>query len=194
MMNKRYFREFYSEIRSNISDDERKSINNRISQNFIESDFLKDFNLFLIYISVNNEIDTSEIISFLFKIGKKVAVPYCYGKNMDFYYISSTEELVKGKFGIPSVDINSAVKVENFDDSLCIVPGLSFDNNGNRLGYGGGFYDRFLMGKNLATLGLCYEKCISEELPTEDFDIAMDFVLTETCLRNHKNKEVSTYG
>lgn len=187
MIKKNNYRDLYSKIRNNISDEERKNINGCIYHKFIESDFWKNYNLFLIYISVKNEIDTSEIIRFLFENGKKVAVPYCSGNNMNFYYISSTDDLIKGKFGIPSVDKTASVKVKNFDKSLCIVPGLSFDNNGNRLGYGGGFYDRFLYNKKITTLGLCYEKCICKELPAENFDIAIDYVLTETCLRINKS-------
>lgn len=186
MTDKKFYRNLYSEIRNNISDEDKMLINECIFHKLIESDFYRNYSSFLIYVSFRNEIETHRIIQFLLDNGKKVAVPYCSENNMDFYYINSTDELSGGKFGIPSVDIPSAVKVENFDDTLCIVPGLSFDNNGNRLGYGGGFYDRFLSDNSIPTLGLCYEKCICNKLPAEEFDVPADCVLTEKCFRNYK--------
>ena len=64
-------------------------------------------------------------------------------------------------------------------DTLCIVPALAYDAQGNRLGYGGGFYDRFLSGKEIFKLGITYEACLRTELPSENYDIAVDAVITE---------------
>lgn len=186
MMNKNDMRDFYLKIRKTITGNEKNEFDNIIFTQFINSFFYHNFDRFLIYISVNHEVETSEIIQFLIDNNKKVAVPYCSGRNMDFYYIKSFNELIEGKFGIPSVDITAAKKAENFNETLCIVPAVSFDNNGNRIGYGGGYYDRFLNKNQLTTLGLCYERCISENIPNENFDIKTDYVLTEKCLRNHK--------
>ncbi len=194
MMNKIETRDFYLKIRKNLTLYEKRKYDEMIFIRFINSSFYFNFEVFLIYVSVNNEVETAEIIRYLLKNNKKVAVPYCSDSNMEFYYINSPEDLVKSRFGIPSVDIVKSEKFKNFDKALCIVPTVSFDNNGNRIGYGGGYYDRFLAENKLTTLGLCYERCMSENIPSESFDIKMDYVLTEKCLRNHRIKEVSTYG
>ena len=184
--NKKQTRDLYLKIRKSITQAEKKSFDDIIFIKFINSSFFKSFDTFLIYVSVNNEVNTFEIINYLLYKGKTVAVPHCFGKNMEFYYLDSTDDLLDGKFGIPSVDVSKSHKVENFDKSLCIVPAVSFDNNGNRLGYGGGYYDRFLMNHKITTLGLCYERCISEQIPNDNFDKKINYVLTELQLRNHK--------
>lgn len=186
MINKNEIRDLYLKIRNSISDNEKMRFNKEILIFFVNSFFYKNFETFLVYISIDSEVGTTDIIRYLLNNNKKVAVPFCSGKNMSFYYIESLEDLIEGKFGIPSVDISVSKKVENFDNALCIVPAVSFDNNGNRLGYGGGYYDRFLSENKLTTLGLCFDRCISEHIPTEKFDIKIDYVLSETHLRNHK--------
>lgn len=187
MNGKKELREFYLKIRNSMTSTERRNADGLIYERFINSLFFKNSDTFLVYISVRDEVGTENIIQYLLDNNKNVAVPYCYDKSMDFYYIHSTDDLTEGKFGIPTVDIQKSVKVENSDNALCIVPAISFDNNGNRLGYGGGFYDRFLAKNNVLTVGLCYQRCICDVLPTEETDIKIDYVLTETNLWNHKN-------
>ncbi len=186
MNNKKELRDFYLGIRNCISDSEKIRFDRMIFTSFINSHFFNNYDTFLVYISFNSEVGTSALIQYLLEHKKKVAVPFCCGKIMDFYFINSADELVEGKFGIPSVDINKAEKAESFDNTLCIVPAVSFDNNGNRLGYGGGYYDRFLSKNNIPTVGLCYQRCISNIIPAEDNDIAIDYILTEAQLWNHK--------
>ncbi len=194
MTDKKQLRRIFSDIRKSFSEEEKYNSDNKIFTKFVNSSFFNNFNKYLIYISVNNEVDTMNIIRYLLDNNKKIAVPYCCGKEMDFYYINSTDDLIEGRFGIPSVDINISEKVTEFNETLCIVPALAYDVSGYRLGYGGGYYDRFLSENNIDTLGLCFEKCITDNLPHEYFDIKIDCVLTDSCLRNHKTKEVSTYG
>ncbi len=193
-MNKKDLRDFFIKIRSNITADEKRKFDESIIVSFMNSNFFKDYDTFLVYISVKNEVGTLDLINCLLDNNKNVAVPYCHDKTMDFYYIDSLDKLIDGKFGIPTVDIYNSKKAENFDKTLCIVPAVSFDNNGNRLGYGGGYYDRFLSANKIPSIGLCYQRCISDSIPTEENDIKIDCVLTETRLWNHKNKEVSAYG
>ncbi len=193
-MNKNELRDFYKKIRNNISECEKIQFDKMIFTSFINSFFIKKYDNFLIYVSVNNEVETANLIQFLLDNNKKVSVPNCQNRNMCFYSINSLDELTVGAFGIPSADISVCKKCENFDNTLCIVPAVSFDNNGNRLGYGGGYYDRFLSENKLPTIGLCYERCICELIPNESFDIKIDYVLTEQHLRNHITKEVPTYG
>lgn len=193
-MNKKELRKDFLNIRDEISREEKISFDELIYNYFIKSDFFKNYDSFLVYVSIRSEVETVKIIDYLLRNGKSVSVPYCKNQTMYFYSINSLDDLIVGAFGIPSVDISISDKTKNFNNTLCIVPAISFDNNGNRLGYGGGYYDRFLSEYKLPTLGLCYEKCISDFIPSESFDIKINYVLTEKYLRNHITKEVSTYG
>lgn len=194
MTDKKEARKYYITIRKSISDSDKSVSDKKIFTYFINSSFINEYDTFLIYISVNNEVDTMNIIRFLSDNNKKIAIPYCSGKEMEFYYIKSLDDLIEGKFGIPSVNINISEKATDFSNALCVVPAVAYDVSGHRLGYGGGYYDRFLSVNKISTLGLAYEKCIAENLPHESYDIKIDYVLTDSCLRNHKSKEVSTYG
>lgn len=186
-------RGFYKDVRRCITHTEKSEWDKRIFFRLINSNIFKDFDLFLIYVSVFGEPDTYNIIDFALKNGKRIAVPYCKGQTMDFYEIHSLDDLEVGAFGIPTVDASSAQKFSDFNNSICIVPALAFDIYGNRLGYGGGFYDRFLSKNEIQTLGLCYERCISAGISAENYDVKINSVLTENGFRNSKNKEVSTY-
>ena len=186
MNNKKSLRQHYKSVRNSISNDEKHIFDNLIFSSFTSSDYFAAFSTFLIYVSCGSEVDTRNIIDFALKNGKRVAVPYCIGTNMSFYEIKSLDDLIDGAFGIPSADASKALKIIDYSGSLCIVPALSFDDNGNRLGYGGGYYDRFLSLQYIPTLGLCYEKCIADKIPSEHFDVNIDCILTEKQFRNSK--------
>lgn len=190
MIDKKELRKFYKSIRECISRNEKTLFDSKIFTFLVNSELFKDAETLLIYVSVNNEIDTNSIIKFALSEGKKVAVPYCVGNMMNFLVIKSPDDLIDGKFGIPTADPEKCFSVEDFSNALCVVPGLSFDNYGNRLGYGGGFYDRFLSKNKVKTVGLCYERSISNALPIEKYDIATDYILNENGLKTAK-KEVS---
>ncbi len=190
---KKQLRELYKSVRSSLSDSERVEYGNRIFSQLINSSAYRNSLKILVYVSVGSEVDTREIINYSLRVGKTVAVPVCIGKNMFFSVINSVNDLIIGAYGIPSVREENICAVNDFDNSLCIVPALSFDAYGNRLGYGGGYYDRFLSDNDIFTIGICYERCISYVLPCEEHDIKVDYIMTEKSLRNSK-KEVSTYG
>ncbi len=178
-MNKIELRGIYSHKRKCISAEQKSNYDRRLLDNIISSEILNRFEKVLCYVSVKNEPDTRKLIEFLLSSGKSVYIPYCKEKNMLFYRINGIDELVDGAFGIPTVDISDKIPLKNFDDCVCIVPAISFDAEGNRLGYGGGFYDRFLNGKDFLKVGITYEVCLAPELPHEDFDVAVDAVITE---------------
>lgn len=182
-MNKTDLRKHYKSVRNNIHPEAKVELDNNIFKHFINSPFFHDSDIFLCYVSVGSEVNTKKLIDFLLNHNKTVAVPFCNGKNMDFYKIQSQNDLIEGSFGIPTADIQKAVRVADFSNALCILPALSFDKSGGRLGYGGGFYDRFLDGKTIKTLGLCYESCFTDSLPVEEHDVKTDSVLTENGFR-----------
>ena len=95
---------------------------------------------------------------------------------MRFLTVESLSGLVRSKFGVD--EPADGIEITSFDDTVCIVPALRFDRNGFRLGWGGGFYDRFLAGYTGFSAGICYEQCCGE-VPVCEYDLNVDTVITE---------------
>ena len=116
----------------------------------------------LTYVSTPIEVDTLEIIRRALADGKKVAVPRCVPgtRDMEFYWINGVEELEPGTFGVLEPRPDPKRKVTDFSNGLCLVPALCYDWRGYRLGYGKGYYDRFLAGFGGHMIGVCYSDCI----------------------------------
>ena len=128
------------------------------------------------YLPYNQEVRTEELILQALEDGKKVAVPKVYCDDMRFIYINDFEDLDEGYAGIfePVHD----EPVADDPTALVLMPGVAFTEDGKRIGYGGGFYDRFLEKEpNHPTVALCYDFQVVEELPTEEFDIPVDLVI-----------------
>lgn len=176
---KKSLRKLYSSVRNGIDKQTKYELDRRIFSLFVNSDFIDKYNLFLIYVSFKNEIDTYGIIEYLLNNNKTVAIPFCEGNRMYFCKIDSLKELITGRFGIPTVSNPNYLNEKDLADSLCIMPALSVDLNGNRLGYGGGFYDRFLADNNVETIVLCYERCLSDRISADEFDVPIKNILTE---------------
>ena len=133
----------------------------------------------LLYFSKGSEADLSILFEISRKSGKRVAYPRCLDRErMEFFEISSLSELEKGYYGImePKADAQKC----SFENAVCFVPALSFDHDGYRLGYGGGYYDRFLSDFSGTTVGIAFEACLAERLPREEFDKKTDYIITES--------------
>ena len=176
---KKNLRKHFIDLRNGFDAEYRVSADFSIASRLFEMNEFIQSETILIYVSVENEVDTHRIIENSFSIGKKVAVPFCKNNEMHFYYINSFEDLVCKQFGIPTVDTEKSNEVTDFTKALCVVPALSFDKNGNRLGYGGGYYDRFLADKHIESVGLCRTKQMSTFLPAEDFDVKIKKIILE---------------
>lgn len=166
---------------------ERKSILDKVDTDIkicnylLNCDQYKGAKTILFYASLDDEIITDFAIEFSLNIGKKVALPRCIndGGEMEFYFINSFDDLTCGHFNVREPDINKCERVTDFKNSICIVPALSFDKKGYRLGYGKGYYDRFLKKYTSLSIGLCYNKLITDELPIGEFDIPVNYIITE---------------
>lgn len=172
-MNKQILRNKYKEIRKSIENkEEHDSV---IFNKIISLEEYKQSYLILIYVSLKDEVNTIQLIKHSLEIGKKVAVPKCEGNEMAFYYINSLEDLEEGKFGILEPKTNELVN--DFDNSICVIPGLAFDKQNNRIGYGKGFYDRFLENYKGIKIGLAYKECICDKIDANENDVKMDKVI-----------------
>lgn len=136
-----------------------------------------------IYISKTGEADTQMLIEHALGTGKKLFAPHCVTGNpdMDFYRFYSMGELQRGSFGVwqPEPDPAKLALRSDMEGALCIVPGMAFDRTGIRLGYGKGYYDRFLSENKLFRMGLCYEALLLDALPAEPHDIRMHAIVTD---------------
>lgn len=129
------------------------------------------------YISVGSEVSTRKIIEGALAEKKTVLVPRIYRKGeMEAVEIRSFADTVSGRFNIPEPQKNLLAYTGKID--LAIVPALAFDKRGFRLGYGGGYYDRFLAGETVYSIGLCHRELLAESLPREEFDISVSEVCT----------------
>lgn len=139
----------------------------------------------LAYVSTAIEVDTVAIMRRAWADGKKVAVPRCVPgtRDMEFYYISDITELHPGTFGVLEPLPDPKKRMTNFDSGLCLVPALCYDWKGFRLGYGKGYYDRFLARFNGNMIGICYSECVRRRLPSGRFDRPVELLVTERYLR-----------
>lgn len=139
----------------------------------------------LVYVSTSIEVDTIQIINQALADGKKVAVPRCVPdtRNMEFYYIDSVDELSPGMFGVLEPAVSPEKLYKECDGGLCLVPAFSYDWQGYRLGYGKGYYDRFLSRFEGNIVGICYSDCVQRSLPHGRYDRPVELLVTEKYLR-----------
>ena len=132
----------------------------------------------MLYAATDDEISTRAIAERALKDGKKLLYPKCEGDHeMSYYYVDSLDELKAGMFNILEPSDRKAYEPNSTD--VCIVPGLAYDKQGYRLGYGRGFYDRFLSDFGGITVGLCYSDFIEGNVPKGKYDMKVDVLLTE---------------
>lgn len=131
------------------------------------------------YMDCKNEVETKKVIEQCWKDGKIVAVPKVFGKEMNYYVIHSYEDLEAGYFGIPEPKHEKLQEIV-CEDGLMILPGIAFDVFRHRVGYGGGFYDRYLeKHPAMKRIAFAFEFQMFEEVPFEEFDRQPEKIITE---------------
>lgn len=172
-------------IRNSLDKNEKELMDISIYNKLINLDLYKKAKSIFIYISFSNEIDTVKIINKALEYGKEVYIPKIYreDKSMKAIRMNSFDELEKNFMGIlEPVNDSNYIEKENID--LIIVPGVVFDKEGNRIGYGGGYYDRYLSDikdkKNKVVLS--YGLQIIDEIEPEIHDIQVDYIISESYL------------
>lgn len=181
VLKKRALRAELLERRAALAPLQREKMDAAVAERVLALPEYRSCGMLLSYVSVRDEVDTSVLIRSALRDGKRVSVPRCEGKQMVFYEIGSLDALVPGRFGIP--EPLPQVSARPDAASLCLVPGLSFDRCGARVGYGGGYYDRFLPGFPGTPVGLCYAALASDiPLPAEKHDCRMALVVTDRAL------------
>lgn len=168
--------------RDNLPKDKKKVFDEEIKEKLKKMSFFKNAENIFIYVGFGSEIDTADFIEDFLKMGKRIFIPRTNieEKTMEAVEIKSLDNLIEDKYGIlePAKDIKAAKKI---DLDLIILPGVAFDSKGGRVGYGGGYYDKYLqdLDINIPKAALCYDFQLVDRVPCEEHDIKADCIVTE---------------
>lgn len=134
----------------------------------------------LMYFPINNEISPLFLLEIALSQGKKVAFPVCDHQNntLIFREIQGLDELTRSKFGLLE-PLPTCKEIEMDENTLCLVPALAFSRNGSRIGYGKGFYDKFLKDFKGISLGISYSQLLFDKIPSENHDVPVNMIVTE---------------
>lgn len=175
-MNKKEMRAFIRSKKRAMTENEIVSASRNLGVLFRESELYRKAKSIYGYLPYNQEVRTVEMLEQAIADGKRVAVPKCYGEEMRFIWMDDLSRVAPGYSNIPEPIDDGPIADD--ETALVLMPGLAFDPQGRRIGYGGGFYDRFLAKEpDHPTLALCYGFQMVEKLETEEFDIPVDQVL-----------------
>lgn len=173
---KKDLRRYFINNRKKIPKTDKKNWDEKIKNKLISSDYYKNAKSIFIYYSTEDEIDTKKIIKQAFLDKKEVYIPKIIGKHqMKAVLLRSFDDLIDGAYKIKTSKLEKSL--EKID--LTIVPGLSFDKNKYRLGYGGGYYDYYIKNHKSFYIGLFYQINKSFKLNLDNFDQKLDLIITD---------------
>ena len=178
-MNKKELRKKILDLRSRLAADEVKTQSQTICTRVTEEKAYEEAKNVCLYMPVRNEVDVSYLLKDALDSEKNVWLPKVRDNDMEFCHYDENTELVSGEYGI--LEPSSEYMLEPDEGTLIIMPGAVFSCKGDRIGYGGGYYDRYLE-KHPAckTIALCYDFQIKEEIPTELHDIRPDQIISNS--------------
>jgi len=180
---KQAIRQAIQEIRDLIPSEERKTKTQEIAERFYCLKEYCDAKNILLYYPFRSEIDTTVIITRAIADGKRVILPRVSGKELELFYVKDIKKDLKpGTYGIMEPDRDLCVPAKYIEPDIAVVPGVGFDRHKNRLGYGGGFYDRLMpkLSKNIQKIALCFQVQIIDCIPSFAHDVRVDKVISET--------------
>lgn len=187
-MQKAALRSEFRSRRAALSNEIRAERNQMLwGQIFSKLEALKTAKTLLFYFPLPREISLLPVFHYARERGIPCAFPRCGEAtgDMDFYFVSSLDELECSRYGIREPKA-SAEKVTDFSEAVVFVPALAFDRAGYRLGYGGGYYDRFLAAHDILSVGITYESFLNDSLPRDQYDQAVDLTATEKGIYRNK--------
>lgn len=178
-MTKKEAREAMRQRRGGMSDRERRDRDRGIRENLLALEEVRGAEAIFSFVSCGTEADTLSLISLFLQEGRLVAVPRVSGKDMAFYQIAGLKELKPGFQGILEPSGRNPVRGVG---GVMLLPGLAFDHQRNRVGYGGGYYDRYLAkeaGAGLVTVAIAYDFQVAGELDVDEYDWRPDILVTD---------------
>ena len=178
-------RERYRAQRMALEPERKARLDQDVATHFFRLNQYRSCRTLLCYVSTSIEVDTLSIIDRALQQGKRVAVPRCVPgtREMEFYYIHSLDDLSPGTFGVMEPAPAAEHQLKETAGSVCVVPGFCFDLAGYRLGYGKGYYDRFLNRYDGTRVGICYSGNVRNRLRHGRYDCAVELLVTERYIR-----------
>ena len=176
-MDKKALRQMIREKKRAMTPEQIEAASRRLGELFAATEQYRNASSIYGYLPYNQEVRTVPMLERAIADGKRVAVPKIFGDEMKFIWLDDLTAVSRGYSGIPEPVEDGPVADD--PNALVLMPGLAFDPQGHRIGYGGGFYDRFLAAEpDHPTLALCYDFQMLDHLETEPFDINVDCVLS----------------
>lgn len=192
MEEKRKLRKQILSLRDAMPAEAREEKSSRITEMLVSMPLYRESDVVLTYVNYRSEVNTTDLVNRVLADGKRVFAPKVSGETMEFYQLTGTGDLQEGYRGIREPVTGRIFDAEtDTGHTLMLMPGAVFDEKCHRIGYGKGFYDRYLkriseMGISVHTLALCYECQVLPEIPYEKHDIRPQMILTETRLRSYQ--------
>lgn len=198
METKKHIRHQILEQRETMPQDECSKKSKLILQKVLADEHYQKAACLLTYLDYKKEVETTQLVEQAWLDGKSVYCPKIIGQTMVFYRISSFSEVRVGYKGIPEPvapeEPQLIPTIEVLRQALCIMPGVVFDRQLHRIGYGKGFYDRFLADKDgLMTIALCFDYQLLEAIPSGKFDLRPKILYTETQKLSLSGREVTEW-
>ena len=190
-MNKKELRREVLVRRNELLESDRKEKSGSIAEKVIDLQEFRESNTVLLYNSIRSEVETMDIIQEANRLGKNIYLPRVMGDKMEFFLMSEKTEYEISKYGIcePIPESTDVYVPKGEDEVFVLVPGAVFDEVGNRIGYGGGYYDKYLKSfidrkryKKMCVVAVAYDCQIVglKEIENESHDVKMDYVITES--------------
>lgn len=168
--------------RGTLAEEQRREKSRAILKNILDLPGFVTAKTIMAYLDFRGEVETRELAAKILSMGKRLVVPLCHMNNLIPCLINNLEQDIHaGTWGILEPQKDRIRPLPPLEIDLVIVPGVAFDYKGNRLGYGRGYYDRFLpkIRDGVLAVGLCFDCQIVESIPTDEYDIKMSLLITE---------------
>lgn len=179
MEDKKALRKRLRALRDSVGDD-RMEYSQSICLGCLSINEVREAKTLLLYFAKDSEVDLSSLAQMAFAMGKTVGFPRCRDDGtITFHAVTSLFELEAGNFGLMEPS-ESAPLCDLGRDAVCIVPAIAYDKDGYRLGYGGGYYDKFLKVFCGCSIGVAYDLLVQDKLPREEHDQKTDYIVTES--------------
>jgi len=182
LIDKKWLREKIQTLRDSLPLEERQEKSRAVAERFFRSRYYKDSETILAYYPFRSEIDTTIIINRAIADKKKIILPRVKKNRLNLYYVHHLlSQLETGSYGIMEPIEEKCIPAQLAEIDLVIVPGVAFDRDLNRLGYGGGFYDRLLcrLGTEVKKVALCFNLQLVPRIPISEHDMKVDVIITE---------------
>lgn len=179
---KNELRKKYLALRRDIKAEQKHDLDAAICRKITSTASYRYSDILLVYSALEDEVSLNELVFDALRQGKRVAFPRCIPNSfsMEFHFVESIDQLEKGSYSISEPPKDAPIWIPNDGEkALCIIPGVVFDRHGHRIGYGKGYYDRYLCDKNIQRIGVAYSCLVVDELPHGRYDLAMDLVVSE---------------